>query len=643
MSKKNKAEKLTLDFDLHELPTAQHRAGLAGLILQIDAMGPKGYRRDTRLIPVIEDLTADTAKISFTADSIQGVFDELYSAELFDRRFSAPKKKKGKEVPPDEIETSIVDGKEKIQYVYRNDGVRPLAPGLTRHITQDSTSWVELWRRMVWEILRNEQARAPFKQVARAGSCSLGASMWDLLAKMDQVGSSGRAKPQRITEALMIGAQSANAEAVPFLGRGDHYLLLHFWQLVILTFVPQVISKKGKKDAKAKPLGYVLAVPDVANLVDFREEFPAILQNLEANEPGHTPAKARLNLPSQAGLETLRRLRDTAQKAARISADSPKNVELVELAETSEGHHKSFSGGLLANQRRDRVNRRGTHQAFAAGVAAREWDNCVRAVETYHMFKPGNSAKLLGFTRVVDRPGLVEGYETIDKSFRNPLFRAGMMRALIDQQARHRRMIELFSEYPHRFFLEIEGETPKYIPRFGRDARALFNAHQQEIRKMTPEEMNEDDTFKRLGTIVRSLINGYVNRRAAKKLNEDWDSYKTEVKDDGRKHKVIPNPEKFAEQQRRICNDAFLQLRSRHDEDFVAFFAGSICSVPQYFSGKAGELPFLMQILMTPPPRDPVAVAAPNRDDIKTLTMLALSAYSFNVRKRDARKEEATS
>ena len=45
MSKKTQIEEVTLTFDLHELPTAQHRAGLAGLIFQIDAMGPNGYRR----------------------------------------------------------------------------------------------------------------------------------------------------------------------------------------------------------------------------------------------------------------------------------------------------------------------------------------------------------------------------------------------------------------------------------------------------------------------------------------------------------------------------------------------------------------------------------------------------------------------
>src|SRR3954452_22196571 len=86
MAKKPPPERITLTFDLHDLPTAQHRAGLAGLILQIDSMGPDGHRRDPRLIPEIDEaaLTATSARITFTRDSMQGVFDDLYDAKLIE-------------------------------------------------------------------------------------------------------------------------------------------------------------------------------------------------------------------------------------------------------------------------------------------------------------------------------------------------------------------------------------------------------------------------------------------------------------------------------------------------------------------------------------------------------------------------------
>lgn len=642
MSKKTQVEEVTLAFDLHELPTAQHRAGLAGLIFQIDAMGPRGYRRDPRLVPVITALTATTAEVKFTPDSMQGVFNELYAAKLVEvvvasKRPGEDKSKPG-EYFVDKKDPKTGEVKKEKGFAY--DVVQPQAPALLRHLAGGREAWLELWRQMVWAILRggtNVRARAPFIDLANYRPCGEGAKAWAQVIDFRKGLAKSRFKTEPISGALMLGAHSVNAEGVPFSGRVDHNLLLHFWQLVVLTFVPQAVSKK---DAKVKRIGYVLAIPDVADLIEFRAELPEIIQGLEATDPRHAPPKARLDLPAQAGLEILRRLRDEAQKAAKVAADAPENVELAKHAGTGEGEGKRFAKRLLADQRRDRIDGRNPNQTLAMGKASREWGNCVRAVETYHMFKPdkGKIVKLLTFSRVVDRPGLVDDYERIDKNHRSPLFRAGLMRALLQERPWHWGMIDLFAEYPHHFFLEIEGETPKYLPHFGRDARALFAAHQQEIREMRPDEMNEEEKIKRLGTIVRNMVTSYVNRKAAKKLGLDWDDFKIEDID-GKKRKVAPDPEKFVEQQRRVCDDAFLQIRSRHDEVFVEFFADSFLSVPHYFEAKAGDQPFLAQILMTPPTRDPVARPARNRDDIKTLAMLALSAYSFNVRKRDAKKE----
>jgi CRISPR-associated protein Cmx8 len=591
MSKKTQVEEVTLTFDLHDLPSAQHRAGLAGLILQIDAMGPQGYRKAEKLVPLIKKLTATSAEITFTPDSMQGVFDELYAAKLVEVLVAAKWPGETKPKPGDYVisrkDPKTAEVKEIPGFAY--DVVQPQAPALMRHLKGGGEAWLELWRQMLWSIPRggnNVRSRAPFIDLANDRPCVEGGAAWSQVIDFQKGLAKSRFKTEPISGALMLGAQAVNAEGVPFSGRIDHNLLLHFWQLVVLTYVPQVVSKK---DAKVERIGYVLAIPDVADLIEFRAEFPEILQGLEADDPKSTPRKARLDLPAQAGLETLRQL-----------------------------------------------GRRKTHQALAMGKAVREWGHCVRAVETYHMFKLGNNVKLLNFSRVADRPGLVEDYERIDKNYRSPLFRAGMLRALLEQRPWHWGMIELFAEYPHHFFLEIDGETPKYLPHFGRDARALFATHQQEIEGMTPEEMNEDETIKRLGIIVRKLLTSYVNRRAAKKLGLDWDEFK---KEEEKNYKVAPDPEEFGKQQRRVCDDAFLQIRSRHDEDFVEFFAGSICSVPQAFDSKAGELPFFMKILMTPPSRDPIALPTRNRDDIKTLAMLALSAYSFNVRKRTNNQE----
>ncbi len=85
------------------------------------------------------------------------------------------------------------------------------------------------------------------------------------------------------------------------------------------------------------------------------------------------------------------------------------------------------------------------------------------------MVRLGNNIKMLSFARVADRPGLTEEYGRIERCYRNPLFRSALIRALIAGQPWHAGMIELFAEYPWPFFIEGD-DTPKYLPRFGRDA-----------------------------------------------------------------------------------------------------------------------------------------------------------------------------
>ena len=64
---------------------------------------------------------------------------------------------------------------------------------------------------------------------------------------------------------LWLGAQAINAEAVPFQGRAEQNLLLHFWPLTALIFVPQQIDSDGKGDF----VGYILAIPEVDDLENF--------------------------------------------------------------------------------------------------------------------------------------------------------------------------------------------------------------------------------------------------------------------------------------------------------------------------------------------------------------------------------------
>jgi len=627
MSKKPEPDRIPIEFDLHDLPTAQHRAGLGGLILQIDSMGEEGNRRDPRLIPIIEDIKPTWVKISFTRDSMQGVFDDLYAAEVIDMKLPTPKKKKGEDIPWDDIEEFVdVKGKRKKRYIYRGVGTLPSAPCIARHLQPTAQSWIELWRRMVWEILRNEQARAPFKQTARNGSCLVGATAWAQAVDQWERKAKSQFPTAPISGALMLGAQAVNAEAVPFSGRVDHNLLLHFWQVVVLTFAPQVVNKK---DAKVKRVGHVLAIPDVADLRGFRELFPAILQGLPASERGRTPPQARIDLPDQAGLEVLRRIKE-----------SEKEPEAGVGAGGSSGKSKKLDSRMY---RRDRLDRSGAIRDLAASKVARGWDGCVQAVESYHMVKLGNNVKLLSLSRLSDRPGLAEDYREIDDNYRNPLFRAALMRALIRDESWLAGMIELFAEYPWPFFIEGD-DTPRYLPRFGRDARERFQSLHGSIHDMgIIEEMDEEEKGKHLSLVIQRIVNAYVEWRAEKKTGTKVSGLeKVPVKNkrgeplkkkNGETLMLPAYPKEFREAQQRVCADAFLSMRSRHDQDFVGYFAGSICQANHRMS--QDNYQFLVGVLMTNPDPNPVGRKRLSWEDIKAIAMIAVSACSFNVRPRD--------
>lgn len=78
MSNAPRDTELPLSYSMFDLPSAQHKAGLAGLLLLIDSMRQRGLDP----LPTVNDLTATSVKLTFTQAALQAVFDDLYDAEL---------------------------------------------------------------------------------------------------------------------------------------------------------------------------------------------------------------------------------------------------------------------------------------------------------------------------------------------------------------------------------------------------------------------------------------------------------------------------------------------------------------------------------------------------------------------------------
>ncbi|MDQ3255929.1 MAG: type I-MYXAN CRISPR-associated protein Cmx8, partial [Acidobacteriota bacterium] len=310
---------IELEYNLAELPSSQHRAGLAGLaglVLMIDWLN---RQRNPKGICEVAHIDERGAKIRLDQDGLKALLDELYAATREEQsRPQLLKNSKTKEVIPPlrEVESEVTDEKtgktkKKISYIYpivvpkggllvEND---PTAKG-------DKGDWVKLWRDMTWSILRGVPAtRAPFDARADKEETSDAADIWEDLVKPST-------HTIELPSTYYIGAQASNAENVPFKDRARFQFLLHFWSYVAGIYIPAVINNEGGRDF----VGYALAIPDVAELKTFTEELPRLWQMRGVEMAGYRPRDAVIDLAVQGALDMLSRLRERV--AARAGANA---------------------------------------------------------------------------------------------------------------------------------------------------------------------------------------------------------------------------------------------------------------------------------------------------------------------------------
>ena len=130
---------------------------------------------------------------------------------------------------------------------------------------------------------------------------------------------------------------------------------------------------------------------------------------------------------------------------------------------------------------------------------------------------------------------------------------------------------------------------------FRHDAREAFKeAH-------VSDEVNADEPMTLEGLVYR-IVGTYIASKVKSKTDLSWGDVKA-------------NPSKerdYNEAREKVAKNAFLAMRSRSGGDFVAYFTGTLCSVPHHV-GEKGYLVLTRALLADP-------------ETIRTLTLLALSA-----------------
>ncbi len=564
-------------YDLRDLPSAQHKAGLAGLLLQIENMRDRqgvGQLPSDREIPEVIEQTATTAVVRFTERSAQDLFDDLYAAQTVEVR----SKSKWQGAAEVRQETNPNPGPDEPKRWFIYETVQPEGHFLRNYSEGDKEPWHKLWRDMIYAVPRNKPTtRQAYKSRAADRPTKEGSEAWKALLAREMARAKGTYATTELAGSLMLAVQAVTAEAVPFEDRVETQLLLHFWILTARVFVPQRVDADGKSEF----VGYALAIPEVGDLGKFCRRYKKLLEQLDAKKNLFRPAGAVIALPEQGPLEFLENLdRLTAEK-------------------------------VLAERTAD----------YLAGV------------EFFHMVVAGNNVKLKAHGRIPVEAGLIEKYGEIRRDFHNPEVVAGLILALLRDRPWFAELDTPIHEREWSYFVHSTQErrrTPPAMIGFAwevdRNFQGLFAANRNhpisEGHAMTQPDAPPDA----VDAIIYDLVRVYVRERACARAgvkpdDKDWWT-------------------RTADERRDVCAKLFLEFRSRHGDEFVAYFTDTIASVAQWLD----EDRFLIvsRALMCPfAPHD--GPGRPRtRDDVKTLTMLALAAHSRSLKTKDAASTTAT-
>lgn len=379
-------EVVELIYDPFTLPTAQHRAGLAGFLVLVESM----RRRRIKMLPEVSNISDGRILVALTKKSLASVFYDLYDATTEERELNRKRKDKNKrDIPPlrEQKKTDAKTGKQKMVYIYPQ--VVPKAAFLAAFGMP--AAWLKLWREAIWETLRGvPRTRKPYEERAEGETVNETNATWRDLEKFRRRQVRNEIHTVDIASSIFVGAQAANAERVPFRGKADEVFLLHFWPVVMGVYVPEVIEREGGTKLAGS---YVLVVPDISDVDGFVQDFPNTVAQLGADMAGYRPRDSVISLPQEGGLEYLHHLMSLAKVKGQVG----------------------------------------------------ELGYSIAGVEVYHLQKQGNNIHTLSVDQVSVIPRVLEKYEAIRGCYRDPLFKCQRILNLLRDRPWYQGFDEVFS------------------------------------------------------------------------------------------------------------------------------------------------------------------------------------------------------
>lgn len=588
---KETQDTLELNFILDNLPSAQHKTGLAGLVFLLDTM----EKRKISPIPeVVED--GGAWKFRFTRESFQKVFDELYDAETIEIESST----KWSNADPIDTRDKVTErgDSKKSEIVFVYEVVVPKGAFLkgTLPADEEGKKKLKLWRDMLWATYRGKPAaRGVYNERSERKSCSFTEKTWSALKKRRGAG-------EQLAGSLLLGAEGSNAEGVPLKGAFEENFLLHFAHTACPLFVTRAFSvKRGNKENRSSYSvewgegGFVLVMPEIVDIRKYLARYTKWLGSEMPQTRLFRPLSALIDLPEESGLEFL-------------SSITERRVEK---------HGRGFF-------------------------------DTVEGVEYYYMAKKGNAVNLLASAYIPLNPATLDQYNHLvapqgSKRPLNFLFKTYRIRNLLEGLPWYKGMGSIFEQYPTEFFIWSRERSPGNTPFFGQDIHRHFKGIAENIKtKMEANTMGTNthagpagiDRDERLASKTRSIVRQFVIWELKERVPKDIPAGKTHLewtKQDGDLHLS----EGYQSALEKVCSGAFLALRSRKGPDIAEFFTGTLCAHPQFLrnaskDGDKDDYLLIAQSLVDPE----------EREKIKLFAMLALSACSYVYIKDEQEKTE---
>lgn len=130
--------------------------------------------------------------------------------------------------------------------------------------------------------------------------------------------------------------------------------------------------------------------------------------------------------------------------------------------------------------------------------------------------------------------------------------------------------------------------------------------------------MTDIESTTDLAKPVHDIVQRYVMTRTEMRAGMSWDDAKNRAASDPQNPQRKSVPREYRDAREKVCQVAFLALRAcRARQDFVEYFAGTICSVPQYLPQR--DYQRMAQALYGP---------GDEWEQVKGLAMLTLSSLS---------------